>query len=166
MLEAVVRLLRLFRDKGSAFRSLSIVLASYSLYQSALDLQPASTLSLRTCAPTHVDLPSLLNMAALSAAEEMDKLQLSEEDTEDLWDSPSKRRTKTPRQKAPRDHDASPDPAQSRSGETLFDQEETREAALRNELQSVRNINQVIEGLLESLDRAKGNMTVCQLYTM
>ncbi|KAL1848198.1 hypothetical protein Plec18170_008108 [Paecilomyces lecythidis] len=98
-------------------------------------------------------------MAALSAAEEMDKLQLSEEDTEDLWDSPSKRRTKTPRQKASRDHDASPDPAQSRSGETLFDQEETREAALRNELQSVRNINQVIEGLLESLDRAKGNMT-------
>ncbi|GAD99120.1 hypothetical protein PVAR5_7826 [Paecilomyces variotii No. 5] len=98
-------------------------------------------------------------MAALSAAEEMDKLQLSEEDTEDLWNSPSKRRAKTPRQKTPKNEDGSPDPAQPRNGETLFDLEETREAALRNELQSVRNINQVIEGLLESLDRAKGNMT-------
>ncbi|KAJ9316830.1 hypothetical protein DTO271D3_2963 [Paecilomyces variotii] len=98
-------------------------------------------------------------MTALSAAEEMDKLQLSEEDTEDLWDSPSKRHAKTPRQKAPRAQDVPPEPAQPRNGETLFDLEETREAALRNELQSVRNINQVIEGLLESLDRAKGNMT-------
>lgn len=103
-------------------------------------------------------------MTALSAAEEMDKLQLSEEDTEDLWDSPSKRHAKTPRQKAPRAQDVPPEPAQPRNGETLFDLEETREAALRNELQSVRNINQVIEGLLESLDRAKGNMTVCHLY--
>ncbi|KAJ9258556.1 hypothetical protein DTO195F2_5209 [Paecilomyces variotii] len=98
-------------------------------------------------------------MTALSAAEEMDKLQLSEEDTEDLWDSPSKRHAKTPKQKAPRAQDVPPESAQPRNGETLFDLEETREAALRNELQSVRNINQVIEGLLESLDRAKGNMT-------
>lgn len=113
---------------------------------------------------THVDHPSLPNMTALSAAEEMDKLQLSEEDTEDLWDSPSKRHAKTPKQKAPRAQDVPPESAQPRNGETLFDLEETREAALRNELQSVRNINQVIEGLLESLDRAKGNMTVCQLY--
>lgn len=103
-------------------------------------------------------------MAALSAAEEMERLQLSEEDTEDLWNSPSKRHNKIPGQRLPKNQSTSPEPAASRNGETLFDIEEAREAALRNELQSVRNINQVIEGLLESLDRAKGNMTVCHLY--
>ena len=42
--------------------------------------------------------------------------------------------------------------------ETLFDREEARETALRDELQNIQHINGVIEGLLDSLDRAKGNM--------
>ena len=46
----------------------------------------------------------------------------------------------------------------------MFDRQEAREAALRNELQTVRNINQVIESLLSSLDRAKGNMDVCRIF--
>ncbi|KAJ5722580.1 hypothetical protein N7488_000615 [Penicillium malachiteum] len=102
-----------------------------------------------------------------SAAEEMDRLQLSDEDTEDLWDSPSKRGTHkkfTPRQS---DEPPAAEPRQSHdAGKTLFDQQDAREAALRNELQSVRNINEVLEGLLGSIDRAKGNMeTVSKTVT-
>lgn len=41
-----------------------------------------------------------------------------------------------------------------------FDAEEVREAALRRELEGVRNINEVIEGVLGTLERAKGNMNV------
>lgn len=99
-------------------------------------------------------------MAVRSAAEEMENLQLSDSDTEDLWNSPSKRRSKTLKQKVPEEDRSTPEPRHSHDGETLFDREETREAALRNELQTVRNINQVIEDLLDSLDRAKGNMQV------
>ena len=100
-------------------------------------------------------------MAARSAAEEMERLQLSDEDTEDLWDSPSKRGAKTSFN--PRSSDEIP-PAEPQAphggGNTLFDREEAREAVLHNELQSVRNINEVLEGLLSSIDRAKGNMAV------
>ena len=96
---------------------------------------------------------------ARSTAEEMDRLQLSDEDTEDLWDSPSKRgvqKKPTPRSS---DEIPAPDPHHD-GGETMFDRQEAREAALQNELHTVRNINEVIEGLLSSIDRAKGNMEV------
>ena len=39
--------------------------------------------------------------------------------------------------------------------------EDDRDAALRAELQNVRDINHVISGVLDSLNRAKGNMEVC-----
>ncbi len=42
-----------------------------------------------------------------------------------------------------------------------FDTAEAREAALRKELDGVRKINEVIEGVLGTLERAKGNMGVC-----
>lgn len=102
-------------------------------------------------------------MAFRSAAEEMDKLQLSDEDTEDLWDSPSRRGNKNVKPKIPRDHGSpTPEPRPSLDdGGTMFDRQESREAALQNELQSIQNINGVIEGLLSSLDQAKGNMDVC-----
>ncbi|KAL4915309.1 DASH complex subunit Duo1-domain-containing protein [Aspergillus aurantiobrunneus] len=97
-------------------------------------------------------------MSPYSTAEEMDRLQLSDEETEDLWDSPSKRGKKKLNQ-PPVKHESSPPIAPSDRDEgTLFDRQEAREAALRNELQTVRNINQVVESLLGSLDRAKGNM--------
>lgn len=38
---------------------------------------------------------------------------------------------------------------------------ESREAALRKELDSVRQINKVIEDVVQSLEKAKGNMDVC-----
>lgn len=41
-----------------------------------------------------------------------------------------------------------------------FDAEEVREAALRRELEGVRNINEVIEGVIGTLERAKDNMGV------
>lgn len=102
-------------------------------------------------------------MAVRSTAEEMDRLQLSDEDTEDLWNSPSKRRGDKPtHRKVTEERSTTPETRSSHDGQTLFDRQEAREAALQHELQTVRNINQVIEGLLGSLDRAKGNMDVCQ----
>lgn len=67
-------------------------------------------------------------------------------DHEDSFASPSKpgsNRSKTP------------------TNNSRFDVEEVREAALRKELEGVRNINQVIEGVIGTLERAKGNMGVC-----
>lgn len=43
---------------------------------------------------------------------------------------------------------------------STVDDEEVREAALRRELAGIRSINEVIEGVVESLERAKGNMEV------
>lgn len=48
-----------------------------------------------------------------------------------------------------------------REAKEPFDAEEVREAALRKELQGVRNINEVIEGVIGTLEKAKGNMGVC-----
>ncbi|KAI9830378.1 MAG: hypothetical protein M1826_004801 [Phylliscum demangeonii] len=56
--------------------------------------------------------------------------------------------------------DGQPAAVNVRQGEARFDAEEEREAALRAELQGVRSINQVLEGVLSSLDRAKENMAV------
>ncbi|ROW13505.1 hypothetical protein VPNG_04438 [Cytospora leucostoma] len=39
-----------------------------------------------------------------------------------------------------------------------FDAEEVRDAQLRRELEGVRNVNEVIEGVIGTLERAKGNM--------
>ena len=42
-----------------------------------------------------------------------------------------------------------------------FETDESREAALQRELEGVRNINNVIEGVIGTLEKAKGNMGVC-----
>ncbi|OKL63153.1 hypothetical protein UA08_01608 [Talaromyces atroroseus] len=86
-------------------------------------------------------------MAAPSATDEMDRLQLSDKD----WASPSQRRT-TPAAAS------SAERTQNRETTPSLDQQEAREIALRNELQTVRNVNLAIEGVLASLERAKGNM--------
>lgn len=99
-------------------------------------------------------------MTVPSAAEEIERLQLSDSDTEDLWNSPSKRRSQKHSKKTPDEDRSAPEPRHSHDDGSVFDREEAREAALRNELQSVRNISEVIEGLLDSLDNAKGNMEV------
>jgi flagellar motility protein MotE (MotC chaperone) len=105
---------------------------------------------------THLDA-----MAVRSTAEEMERLQLEDEDTEDLWNSPSKRGAHKSFKPRPSNDMPSPEPRQSHDGaDTLFDRQEAREAALKHELHAVRNINEVIEGLLNSIDKAKGNMEV------
>lgn len=103
-------------------------------------------------------------MTFRTTAEEMERLQLSDEDS-DLWDSPSKK--SAPKKFTPKasDEKIKLEPRSSHDGandgdDPLYDPQEARDAALRNELQGVRNINQVIEGLLSSLDSAKGNMEV------
>ncbi|CCC09819.1 unnamed protein product [Sordaria macrospora k-hell] len=54
------------------------------------------------------------------------------------------------------------DPSTNQSSSRLFGIDnttiETREAALQRELEGVRKINQVIEGVISTLERAKGNM--------
>lgn len=47
--------------------------------------------------------------------------------------------------------------------DSTVDREEAREAALRQELAGIRSINEVIEGVVESLERAKGNMEVSEI---
>jgi DASH complex subunit Duo1 len=98
-------------------------------------------------------------MAISGVSEEMERLEIADEDTQGLWNSPSRKRDNSPSRHGKESSD-SPEQMRSRNGETLFDREEAREAALRQELQTVRNINQAIEGVLESLTRARGNMEV------
>ena len=86
-------------------------------------------------------------------------------DTEDLFASPSKKsggggggkeadRPKTP--KTPKTPTNPPGASSSR----YDDREDAREAILRRELEGVRNINELIEGVVGTLERAKGNMHV------
>jgi hypothetical protein len=81
-------------------------------------------------------------------------LDLSDSDTEDLFASPSKvsKQIQKPNSKS--------DAPSNRNVESKYDAEQAREASLRKELESVRSINEVIEGVVSSLDVAKGNMDV------
>lgn len=83
-------------------------------------------------------------------------LSESDTDTEDLFASPSSAGTKLAQKKAPKA--PSPPPTDSK-----IDSEEAREASLRRELAGIRNINEVIEGVVDSLAQAKGNMDVCSI---
>jgi hypothetical protein len=49
-------------------------------------------------------------------------------------------------------------------GESSYDAEEIREAQLRQELENIRKINTVIEGVVESLEKAKTNMEVSHIW--
>ncbi|KAI1906680.1 hypothetical protein LOZ53_002377 [Ophidiomyces ophidiicola] len=72
---------------------------------------------------------------------EMADLHLQQNSEEDTWNSDTKHQ-----------------PNQSSSNTEELPSVEERERALRTELQTVRDINSVIEGVVESLERAKGNM--------
>ena len=87
------------------------------------------------------------------AASDFERLDLSDEDTEDLFGSPSAKEPKTPTN----DTDTS---SNQRNGESKYDAQQARNAALEKELKGVRNINAVIEGVISSLETAKGNMDV------
>lgn len=103
-------------------------------------------------------------MASNGISSRMENLDLSDQDTEDLFASPSRTKFKT--HKAKRSVSEAPQtPASSNQanvtpGPSRFDAEETREVALRKELEGIRNINDVIEGVVDSMEKAKGNMDV------
>lgn len=88
------------------------------------------------------------------ATPDIGKLDLSDSDTEDLFASPS--RASKPTQKSTKQTE----PAPPRKEESKYDAEQAREAYLQRELESVRSINDVIEGVVNSLEHAKGNMDV------
>lgn len=85
----------------------------------------------------------------------MDDLSLSDSDTDALFNTPAARKNKS---KAQDDDGAAP--GKTRIKESHYTTEEAREVALRKELESVRNVNKVIEGVVESLQKAKDNMNV------
>lgn len=81
-------------------------------------------------------------------------------DAEDLFASPS--RTSKQTKKAPSQPPDTTDarPTNRGNGASKYDTEQTRNALLQRELEGIRNINEVIEGVVSSLECAKGNMEV------
>lgn len=77
-------------------------------------------------------------------------------DAQDLFASPSSDGKKPVQQI---DHKA-PSPPLT---DSKADSEDAREASLRRELAGIRNINEVIKGVVDSLAQAKGNMDVCSI---
>jgi len=104
------------------------------------------------------------------ASSDLENLNLSEEsDTEDLFASPSATPSKSKRKTVPKHPEEDLEREEAiprRIPETRYDAEQAREESLRRELEGVRNINEVIEGVISSLESAKGNMaTVSRTVT-
>ena len=91
----------------------------------------------------------------------MDDLNLSDSDTDALFDTPAARKNKQRAQEPGADAGEGAAAGKARGKESHYTAEEAREAALRQELESVRNVNKVIEGVVENLQKAKDNMGVC-----
>lgn len=96
-------------------------------------------------------------MSISSARAEMEKLQFLDQDNEALPESPSKNHDFP---SVPQNSSAATEANYGRNNESQHDREEAREFSLRSELESIRNINRVVEGIIHSLDRAKDNMEV------
>lgn len=103
-------------------------------------------------------------MASDGIRSQMNQLDLSDTDTEDLFASPSRaEQKKTHESKIPTSEPpkfAASSQTNATPSESRYDTEEAREAALRKELASIKNINQVVEGVVDSLEKAKGNVDV------
>lgn len=69
---------------------------------------------------------------------------------ESLWDSPAKPAAEGPPVNG----------KQSTTGKPTYQEQQEREANLRQELESVRQVNETIEGVIQSLAKAKDNMKV------
>ena len=75
---------------------------------------------------------------------------------ESLWDSPAK-----PTHRPGNGHDGT---TKATGGpRPFYEDNETREAALRQELASVRKVNEAMEDVLQNLERAKTNMKVWKI---
>jgi hypothetical protein len=95
---------------------------------------------------------------------DLEGLNLSDSD-DHLFDSPVAVKTlgKTSNGENRKTEGAEPQ-NKTRSGESRYEAEETREAQLRQELENIRKINTVIEGVVESLEKAKTNMDVSSTH--
>lgn len=101
------------------------------------------------CQPVSV-YPAPLDMAT----PHLDDLSLSDSDPDALFDSPdTKHRKQKDKEKPP----AATEHA-NRVPESRYGTEEARENSLRTELDSIRNINKVVEDVVASLEKAKANM--------
>ncbi len=89
------------------------------------------------------------------ATPDLGALNLSDSDPEELFASPSTRGARPAGKPQFETQDARP------VGGSKYDAEQARDDDLRRELESVRSVNEVIEGVLSSLEVAKGNMEVC-----
>jgi hypothetical protein len=78
---------------------------------------------------------------------------------EDLWKSPSKKDNNSNASKGEQSGSSATRP-QVHTGKTKYDDGESKEATLRNELQSVRKVNEAIEGVIDSLNKAQSSMKV------
>lgn len=98
-------------------------------------------------------------MARNSATLGMADLDLSDDDNEAPFASPS-----PPEGSKPGKADCPKQATEKQSRrleEREVNDEEARVVALRKELAGIRNINQVVEGVIDGLERAGGNMDVC-----
>lgn len=78
---------------------------------------------------------------------------ISDRDESDLWTSPAQKTPSEPRPKIPK----TPKTPKTPTGEP---EPIDRDTILRNELEGVKNVNEAMEGLIGTLERAGGNMGV------
>ena len=84
-----------------------------------------------------------------------DNSLLNDEDVdESLWSSPAK--PAHDQAQTPRATGRQPNTARS-----TYQEQQAREENLKQELQSVRQVNEAIEGVIQSLGKARDNMKVC-----
>ncbi|OCK78428.1 hypothetical protein K432DRAFT_427295 [Lepidopterella palustris CBS 459.81] len=88
----------------------------------------------------------------------MDDLTLSDSDPDALFDTPAARKVLSKSDNPTDTPSQGPAPMKTRPNESRYSTEEARNAALGKELESVRNVNKVIEDVVESLQKAKNNM--------
>ena len=99
-------------------------------------------------------------MASTGTTPATDKSHIQDDDLdEDLWASPSKQTSKKSSHRA-QSSTSGLGSSESRHEETTFEREEARNEALKRELDSVRKVNTAIEGVIETLKKAKDNMKV------
>lgn len=93
---------------------------------------------------------------------DIDLLSLSDSDSDDPFaQTPAPKKSSKGAQDRTGDAKGTGKP---RGEESHYTAEEAREQMLRQELESVRNVNRVIEGVVESLQKARDNMDVRTRY--
>lgn len=91
---------------------------------------------------------------------DLEGLNLSDSD-DNLFDSPVHvKKGKLQTGSDEKEEDVEQQDNKTRPTESRYVAEETREAHLQQELDNIRKINTVIEGVVESLEKAKTNMEV------